>query len=228
MTSASLVLNSTYLSLAVQFITGVIGAAGLFVPTGPEHKILKSVLLQETIVQVIEFFVYVLIVLKFNLDSMATTRYYDWFFTTPLMLFTTIIYYKYTEWREKNKDTSQLTITKFISEHKSLILTILLCNLGMLVSGYLGEIGAIDKYVACTVGFAFFVGSFGTIYYNFAQNSKIGKVMFSFMLFLWTMYGVAFLMPAVWKNIGFNALDIFAKNFFGVFLFIVILKNKST
>lgn len=228
MTSASLVLNSTYVSLAVQLITGLIGAAGLFIPTGPEHKILKSVLLQETIVQVIEFFVYVLIVLRFNLDTMATTRYYDWFFTTPIMLFTTIVYYKYTEWREKNKDTSQLTITKFIQDHKGLIITIFLCNLGMLVSGYLGEIGAIDKYVACIIGFVFFAGSFGTMYYNFAQHSHLGKIMFSFMLFLWTLYGVAFLLPTVTKNISFNALDIFAKNFFGVFLFFVILKNKST
>lgn len=226
--SAAFVLNSTYLSLAVQLITGIIGAAGLFVPTSPDHKILKSVLLQETIVQVIEFFVYVLIALKFNLDSMATTRYYDWVFTTPIMLFTTIVYYKYSEWREKSKDTNQLTISNFIKDHKGLITTILLCNMGMLVSGYLGEIGAIDKFVACIIGFVFFAGSFGTIYVNFAQHSKIGKIMFSFMLFLWTIYGVAFLFPPVTKNITFNALDIFAKNFFGVFLFFVILKNKST
>lgn len=228
MSSASLVLNSTYISLAVQLVTGIIGAVGLFIPTGPEHKILKSVLLQETVVQVIEFFVYVLIVLKFNLDSMATTRYYDWFFTTPIMLFTTIVYYKYTEWREKNKDTSQLTIRAFLNDHKSLILTIFFCNLGMLLSGYLGEIGAVDKYIACITGFIFFAASFAVIYSNFAKNSTIGKVMFSFMLFLWTMYGVVYLMPTVTKNIGFNALDLFAKNFFGVFLMVVILRNKST
>jgi hypothetical protein len=38
------------------------------------------------------------------------------------------------------------------------------------------------------------------------------------MFFIWALYGVAFLLPSIPKNIGYTILDILAKNFFGIFL----------
>lgn len=226
---STVVLNSTYTSVIVQFITGVIGAIGLFIPLAPEHQILKAVLLKETIVQIIEFCAYVFIIIRFNLETMAATRYFDWVFTTPVMLFTTMIYFKYSEMQEKKEDTTKLTTSGFIKENYKIILLILIANMGMLVAGYLGEIQVLDKYVACIIGFLFFAVSFGILYREYARESKVGKMLYTFLLLIWSLYGIAFLMRADFKNITINGLDILAKNFFGVFLFVIIyMKNKKS
>lgn len=224
--SAALVLNTTYLSIIVQFVTGVIAAFGLFVPLNPADNILKSILLQETIVQVIEFFVYLILVNRFNLESMAATRYMDWFFTTPVMLFTMTVYYTYAQWKEQKKDTTNLTLKLFIAENYKNILLILLCNFGMLLFGYLGEIKMMNRTMSAVIGFAFFFAAFSLIYENYAKHSSVGKNLFTLMFALWSLYGVAFMLPAVWKNIIINFLDIIAKNFFGVFLFYVIYQKS--
>lgn len=226
---SAIVLNSTYTSIIIQFIAGIIGAIGLFIPLAPEHHILKAVLLKETIVQIVEFCVYIFIVLRFNLETMAATRYFDWVFTTPVMLFTTMIYFKYNEMLEKKQDTTKLTTTGFIRENYKIILLILFANMGMLVSGYLGEIQVLDKYVACIIGFLFFILAFGILYREYARESKVGKMLYAFLVTIWSLYGFAFLMRADYKNITINGLDILAKNFFGVFLFVVIyMTNKES
>jgi hypothetical protein len=47
------------------------------------------------------------------------------------------------------------------------------------------------------------------------------------MFTLWALYGVFFLLPPVVKNVGYTTLDIFAKNFFGLFLTYVIYSKRS-
>jgi hypothetical protein len=47
------------------------------------------------------------------------------------------------------------------------------------------------------------------------------------MFGLWAMYGLAFLMPPVAKNLGYTALDIFSKNFFGIFLYYIIAQKRT-
>lgn len=222
---ARTVLNTTYLSIIIQFVTGVIGALGLFVPLAPKDMILKSVLLKETIVQCIEFLVYLLIVIRFNLEKIAATRYLDWFFTTPIMLFTTMIYFKYTEYQEKKVDTTFMTTKQFIMDHHRVILLVLALNMGMLIFGYFGELGLINREVGGLIGYAFFFASFGVIYKEFV-NSSIAYKMFTLLFIFWSLYCVAYLLPVIWKNICINFLDIVAKNFFGVFLFFVIYSKK--
>jgi hypothetical protein len=46
------------------------------------------------------------------------------------------------------------------------------------------------------------------------------------MFGIWALYGVAFLCPSVVKNVSYTILDIFAKNFFGIFLYYIIA-NKA-
>lgn len=225
---SDIVLKSTYFSVIIQAITGLIGASGLLIPLAAEHQILKSVLLKETIVQLIEFCVYLIIISRYQLETMAATRYLDWFFTTPVMLFTTIIYFKYCELQEKKEDTSKMSVKNFINENSKNIILILVSNLGMLVAGYLGELEILDRYTACFIGFLFFVLTFTIIYREYARYSKIGKLLYSFLVTIWALYSVAYLLRADFKNITINGLDIVAKNFFGVFLFAVILTiNKK-
>jgi bacteriorhodopsin len=47
------------------------------------------------------------------------------------------------------------------------------------------------------------------------------------MFIVWSLYGVAAILPFFIKNISYNILDIFAKNFFGLFLYGIILWKRQ-
>ena len=126
------------------------------------------------------------------LGDMAATRYFDWIITTPTMLLTTIIYFKYQENLE-NSSKKKLTFWNFVKEHKKDILIIFLSNFLMLVFGYLGEVQVIRMDVSLTLGFIFFAYTFYIIYSKFAVNSKQSVKMFYFILFIWSLYGKSYL-----------------------------------
>jgi bacteriorhodopsin len=212
---------TTDLSIIIQIITGIIGLEGLFINVTEKHEILKNVLTLEMIVQVIELIVYIYflrIMTTTSVHKMAEIRYYDWFISTPVMLLTTIILYKYEEHMENNIEKN-LEFWDFIKTNKDNIITIFVCNFFMLLFGYLGEIGAIDIVTSLILGFIFFGMTFYTIYKNYAIHSKNAMKLFYFILIIWGIYGIAALTPHHIKNNMFNILDIFAKNFFGVYLY---------
>jgi hypothetical protein len=67
---------------------------------------LNEVLALETAVQGVELFFYIYFLKSMALKAlpqMAKTRYFDWAITTPTMLLSTIIYFKYEEYLEKKK-----------------------------------------------------------------------------------------------------------------------------
>ena len=64
------------------------------------------------------------------------------------------------------------------------------------------------------------------IYKNYAIKSKNATKLFYYMFIIWGIYGIAALMPIYTKNNMFNILDIFAKNFLGLYLYYRI-KNIS-
>jgi hypothetical protein len=43
------------------------------------------------------------------------------------------------------------------------------------------------------------------------------------MFVVWSLYGIAALLPTLQKNISYNGLDIIAKNFYGLFIFYYIV-----
>ena len=89
----------------------------------------------------------------------------------------------------------------------------------MLLFGYLGETGRISMTMSLTIGFIFFGIAFHTIYNEYAIYSENGKNMFKFIFSIWLLYGVAAMFNSITKNHMFNTLDIFAKNFFGLYLY---------
>lgn len=215
-------------SLYVQVITGVLSVAGLTYKLPPEHAILRSILLLETLVQVIEFFAYFFLLRKTEVGTMARARYYDWFLTTPTMLLTTVIYMSYTrlqyEKHEKyekieHSNDKDLEFSAFVRENRAILLLLFASNAAMLVAGFMGELGLLPVPAACCVGFAFFVLTFATVWEKYAKHSPKGRALFVFLVTVWALYGVAFVLPSVAKNVGFNFLDIVAKNFFGLYLF---------
>jgi len=212
---------STNLSIIVQIITGLISMQGIFLTLPKKHGVLREILTLETIVQLVELFFYIFFLksmVSTALPQMASIRYFDWAITTPTMLLTTIIYFKYQEHIEKNID-SPLQFWEFLKEHKKNIITIIVSNFLMLLFGYLGEIKVIDMATSLTLGFIFFGITFNTIYENYAVHSEGSKKLFTFILIIWSLYGIAAMLNPVDKNNMFNILDIFAKNLFGLYLF---------
>jgi hypothetical protein len=118
-------------------------------------------------------------------------------------------------------------VLEFIKSYKNEVVTVVVSNFMMLLFGYLGEIGVMERTMALIIGFLFFAFSFYTIYTNFAVKSDVGKRMFGLLVTVWAIYGIAYMFPTVQKNITYNGLDIVAKNFFGVYLYIVIQKLAS-
>lgn len=216
--SVELVKFTTYLSILIQFVTGIFGLLGLTYKLPSPHNLLTKSLVIEMIVQAIEFVFYIGIIAYFNLRSMATIRYYDWFITTPTMLFTTCLVYYYL-YQVEQKQNNNVSLKQFIKDHRNSLILIVVANFMMLLFGYLGEKHIIDKVSAFIIGSAFLAISFYIIYRDFARYLKEQTYLFTLLCVIWGTYGLVFLFPAVYKNIAFNFLDIIAKNFFGLFLY---------
>jgi bacteriorhodopsin len=178
-------------------------------------------------VQIIEGTFYYWLINNFNnITDITYHRYYDWFFTTPTMLLTLIIYLIYLREVEENPNPKVLNFFDVIEENKDLIIKIILLNELMLFLGYLGETKRINMKKASLLGFIPFLIYFNLIYENYAKYSKKGMLIFEYFISIWFLYGVASFMNYENKNISFNILDLFSKNFFGIYLFYLIYDKK--
>jgi bacteriorhodopsin len=132
-------------------------------------------------------------------------RYTDWMITTPIMLLVLCLAFVY------NSKTSLNFFTYVI---------VLLLNFGMIVTGYLGEIGTyFSKMQSLGLGFVFFFALYGFLYYKFIHKQYNFDNLLIYLSFfvLWTFYGVVYMMDEVTKNVSFNILDLLAKCFVGIF-----------
>ena len=213
------------LSLIIQLITGVVDIYALNLTIPPSFTLLHDLLLMELIVQVIEFSFYVWMISNFNtIKNITPFRYYDWVLTTPTMLITFMFYLKFLKNQEQNiKNESFLTELK---NHWKVVLNVLLLNWGMLLSGYVGEQQLFSHLTTTLVGFVPFLLMFYIIYKNFAIHSEQGRKIFWYFSGIWAIYGIAAVLPYKIKNSMYNILDLFAKNFFGLFL-AYVLYNAS-
>jgi len=214
--------NSLILSIVIQAITGLIDFIALLVKVPIEYNIIKQLLLMEFIVQVIEGTFYIWLYYNFNNVVNATpSRYFDWAITTPTMLIQLIFYLIYLH--NKNKGTTeQLDFFKLFDENFITIIQVLLLNWLMLLFGYLGEINVIPMLLGTILGFIPFLIYYYIIYINYATLSENGWKIFFYFFFFWSLYGVASAMPYYIKNTVYNILDLFSKNFFGIFLSYIV------
>jgi hypothetical protein len=216
-----MVKTTTQLSVILQLLIGIISTRGVFFNVDEKHKILTQILVIETVVQYVELAFYLYFLKNFDvspLSKMAIIRYYDWFFTTPTMLISTVLYFKYEEHIQNNKPGTLDLFTVFKQE-QSTIIQIIISNFLMLLFGYLGEKNRINKKIGIPLGFIFFAITFNIIYENYAIKSTNGKKIFNIILPIWALYGIAAYMNDTYKNNMFNILDIFAKNFFSLFIY---------
>lgn len=226
----SLVVNTAIFSLIVQVIAGVFLVLGFFYKLNKEEKVLKTIITLELIVQIIELIFYVFIIRLFASGDIDTSfRYRDWFFSTPVMLISTMLFLVYLQQRKENDEIRKVNpeavksvdVKAVFSDNKLLVIGIILFNALMLITGYLGEKGRMPIIPAFIFGTIFLTASFGCLY-KFAHPTMFGRIFIGIMFFIWALYGFAFLMPLKAKNISYNILDIFSKNFYGVFLYIII------
>jgi hypothetical protein len=214
------VARTIYLSLIMQLTTTIISLDGLNYNVDDKDYVLREILILEAFVQFVEafFYIWVIFALK-DLKIMTSRRYIDWFITTPTMLVSTIVFFEYL-----NNKSKTIRIVDFIKENKEDVLKIFLYNFMMLLFGLLGELNIIDNKTGVAVGFIFFYLTFKLIYDKYAYKTEEGMKLYKFLVIIWSLYGVAALMPLKAKNISYNMLDIVSKNFYGLFIYYTIRK----
>lgn len=234
----SILLKTVYISIIIQIVTGVFNVYVMISNEGKEMILLKSILLLELIVQIVEGTFYVWMAYLFSsIKNVTPKRYFDWMITTPLMLFSLCMYLEYLkeeeetkkEKKEKKDTFENYTLDPIIdafSKNKQILIPVFLLNWLMLLFGYLGEIGIMNNFIAVISGFIPFIAYYIMIYDNYAKYTEFGKQLFWYFAGVWSLYGVAAVMPYYWKNISYNILDIFSKNFFGLYLGYVIWYGK--
>ena len=217
------------ISVVVQFLTGIIEmGAAFYVDVPRENYIIKQLLYLELVVQAIEGLFYIWLV--YNFDSVANVtpkRYIDWTITTPTMLTTLIFYLIYLRYKNDKIDTTKLDFFTLANDNSSALSKILLLNWSMLFFGYLGEMKILSTLSGVLLGFVPFLMYYYAIYEKYAVKSgDQGLKLFWYFFFFWSLYGVVALLPYNLKNALYNILDLFAKNFFGLFLSYILLLKK--
>lgn len=219
------VYNSLLLSVIIQAITGIIDIASLFLRVPYKFSFLKKLLTAELSVQVLEgsFYVYWLLNFK-NIANITPKRYLDWMFTTPTMLITLVFYLIFLN--TPDNDKGELKYFELFGKEFKTIAVILILNWLMLLLGYLGETSIIPITLGVFLGFIPFIIYYYMIYKNYVEVGEVGIKIFTYFLFFWSIYGIVALLPYEIKNTCYNILDLFSKNFFGLFLSYLIIKNN--
>ena len=216
---------TAYISLVVQLLTGSVGALGVFIDLKEEDRLLRDVLKMETIVQFVELAFYSWLV--YNLgslpDNVTSLRYLDWNITTPIMLIATVLYMRYNQMKDEGKIAKTQEI---LERDKKILIRIVVFNFLMLLFGLLGELNYLSTYISFPLGFIFFYLSFNEIKVNYVGENLTNINLYYFLFFVWALYGVAALFGHELKNTSYNILDIFSKNFYGLFIFYVIYKTN--
>lgn len=217
---------TVYLSLFVQIATGIVDVLALQLKVPSRVMILRQALILELIVQVIEAIFYIWLVFAIQRATINITpkRYYDWFLTTPTMLFTLMVYMDYLKKNKTDKKEEEQTLQEFSKKYKTIIAMVVFLNALMLLFGYMGEMRILPIKTSVALGFIPFLFYYAIIYHYFI--SEEGKKVYFYFFIVWSIYGFAALLPYNPKNMLYNILDLFAKNFFGIYLSYLLYTNR--
>ena len=217
--------TSLILSIITQLVTGIIEIIALFIKIPSKFLFLKQMLLLEIIVQFIEGSFYIHWFYNFNnILNITPKRYLDWEITTPTMLITLVFYLIFLKYKENNIAYNLNFFDLFNQEFYTLIIIFVL-NLLMLLFGYLGEINVIPVLLGVLLGFIPFFIYYYIIYKKYAILTNDGLNIFLYFFIVWSLYGIVAVLPYKIKNMCYNILDLFSKNFFGIFLSYLLFTN---
>jgi hypothetical protein len=222
----SLFYNTLVVSIIVQIITGIIEIGAFLVKIPTAYLLIKQLLAIELLVQCLEGAFYFWLAYNFhNVVNVTPKRYIDWVITTPTMLITLMVYLIYLDKRVENK-TGELELFTLLKENSDIFVPVVVLNWLMLLFGYLGETGTIPVLLGVFIGFIPFLIYYYMIYVNYVSENTNGYLLFWYFFFFWTLYGFVALLPYYIKNAFYNILDLFAKNFFGIFLSYIIFTGN--
>lgn len=214
------------ISIIVQIITGIIDIGAFFVKVPTMYSLIKQLLIIELVVQFLEGTFYVWLAYNFTkVLNVTPKRYIDWVITTPTMLITLMTYLIYLNKRAENA-TNNLDFFTLFKENSNIFIPVVLLNLLMLLFGYLGEMKIIPVLLGVFLGFIPFLIYYYIIYVNYVTENTSGQLLFWYFFFFWSLYGFAAVLPYYVKNSFYNILDLFAKNFFGLFLSYIIFSGN--
>jgi hypothetical protein len=214
------------ISIIVQIITGIIEIGAFFVKVPAIYLLISQLLIIELVVQFFEGMFYFWLAYNFTkVLNVTPKRYIDWVITTPSMLLTLMIYLIYLNKRVENK-TNELDFFTIVKENSNVFIPVLLLNWLMLLFGYLGEMRTIPVLLGVFLGFIPFLIYYYIIYVNYVTQNTSGYLLFWYFFFFWSLYGFVAVLPYYLKNSFYNILDLFAKNFFGIFLSYIIFSGN--
>lgn len=213
-TENMLIKNSFYITYAFLMTTATI----TFIESLRTKDLkIRNILNLETCISVVATFFYSAFVNKLDTNTVEyekinMMRYVDWSITTPIMLLVLLLALLY------NNNGGSLNFFSFLG--------IVGLNYGMLGSGYLGEIGVLQKTVANLFGFGFFSTMFYWIYAGYVKpkGNRDNWMLFMIFLVLWAFYGIVYFMDNVTQNVSYNILDLFSKCFVGIFFWAYFTK----
>ena len=217
--NTELVHSSFYITYAFLMTTATITFIEAIRTTDPK---IRNILNLQTCISVVAAFFYGKFVSMFEEKSKSVdyakinyTRYLDWSITTPIMLLVLVLALLY------NNKGGSLNFFSFIA--------ILIMHYGMLGAGYLGETQMLDKTMANSIGFLFFIGMYYYIYSKYVANKYNfdNSLLFFAFVILWAFYGVVYFMGDVQKNVIYNILDLLSKCFVGIFFWAYYTKVFS-
>jgi hypothetical protein len=210
------------ISVIVQIVTGIIEVGAFFIKVPTIYYLIKQLLIIELTVQFIEGLFYIWLVYNYTkVLNITPKRYIDWVITTPSMLITLMVYLIYLNKKIENK-TNELDIFTLFKENSIIFISVLILNWIMLLFGYLGEMRIIPILLGVFLGFIAFLIYYYIIYVNYVTQNTNGYLLFWYFFFFWSLYGVVAVLPYYVKNAFYNILDLFSKNFFGIFLSYII------
>ena len=216
------------ISIIVQIVTGIIEIGAFFIKVPATYLLIRQLLIIELIVQFFEGTFYVWLAYNFTkVLNVTPKRYIDWAITTPSMLISLMVYLIYLNNSvENNTNTNELELFAIFKDNSTIFISILLLNWLMLLFGYLGEMKIIPVLLGVFLGFIPFLLYYYMIYVNYVNEKTPGYLLFWYFFIFWSMYGFVAVLPYYIKNSFYNILDLFAKNFFGIFLSYIIFFGK--
>ena len=216
------------ISIIVQIVTGIIEIGAFFIKVPATYLLIRQLLIIELIVQFFEGTFYVWLAYNFTkVLNVTPKRYIDWAITTPSMLISLMVYLIYLNNSvENNTNTNELELFAIFKDNSTIFISILLLNWLMLLFGYLGEMKIIPVLLGVFLGFIPFLLYYYMIYVNYVNEKTPGYLLFWYFFLFWSMYGFVAVLPYYVKNSFYNILDLFAKNFFGIFLSYIIFFGK--
>ena len=121
---------------------------------------------------------------------------------------------------KKGKFISNLQ--EWLKDNFTPIMIIVIANFIMLLFGYLQEIGVVSLLYSTLFGFGAFAVAFYELYRTFVGVQPVNQIIYWIMFIIWGLYGFAAILTPISKNLAYNILDIFSKNFYGLFLSYVL------